>query len=166
MATRLKLIPILPKRKNLFDIPAGHAASQQALESLAQEARAEYEKTTATWEHKPVFIVRINQGNVSVTSNDKIYGFVDLGTKAHMIRGRSGNPLSFTVGGSAKTRPRVISSSRGSRGDTWVSTYEVRHPGTEPREFTVIIQERIQRKFAAKFKSVLAAYRTGEAPGL
>lgn len=163
---RLKLVPILLKRRNLYDIPAGHAAKEEALRQLAEEAKAEFEKTTETWENKPTFHVRHTAHQVVVTTNDRVFGYVDAGTRPHVISSRGGGPLHFTVGGSAKTRPRVISSTQGSRGDTWVSAHIVRHPGTESREFSVIIGERIQRKFAAKFRAVLAAYQTGEAPGL
>jgi len=166
MAVKFRIKAIGPKK--IFSVSAGQAAREKALSELADDALELFEKTTATWEHKPVFIKRVNIAgeNVSITSNDKIFGYVDLGTVAHVIRARNANTLAFTVGGSPKTRPRVLSSSRGSRGDVWVSKAEVHHPGTEAREFSVIIQERIQKKFVARFKEVLKEYESGEAPGL
>lgn len=164
---RLKLIPILPRRRNLYDIPAGHAAKEEALYELAEEAVQLLELSVATWEFEPVFHVRYTSNSATVFTRDKIFGYVNAGTRSHRIEARRGpGPLSFTVGGRSKTRPRVISSTLGSQGNIWVSTYTVEHPGIEAREFTVVVQERIQRKFPAKFRAVLAAYQTGEAPGL
>ena len=152
MAVKFRLKNNIPKK--LADTEKVKQAFEEAMEELSHEALSQFEKTTATWEHKPVFIVRVNRGNRSITTNSKIYGYIDTGTRAHPITPRGSWPLAFTVGGSAKTRPRVISSSPGKRGTVWVATRAVAHPGTEPREFSIIIQERIQKKFPGRFREI------------
>lgn len=156
MAVRIKIEPILPKKK-LFDVPAGQAAKEKALEALAQEALALFHKTTETWDEQPVFIVRVNNNNTSVTTNSKIYKYIDKGTSVRYAV--------MSPDFSPKTRVRVIASVGGRGGKVFV---DKRHPkpGIQAREFSVIIQERMQKKFSATFKNVIKAYVSGEAPGL
>lgn len=157
MPVKIKLTPILPKRKSLFDIPAGHAASEKALKQLGEEAKAQFEKTVETWSDKPDFNVKENSGSVQVTTNSKIYTYLDKGTSVRYA--------TMSPDFSPKTRARVIGSTSGRGGMIFVSRNHPK-PGIEAREFSVVIQARMQSKFKAKFKSVLAAYKTGEAVGL
>jgi hypothetical protein len=156
MSVRIRIEPILLKKK-LFDVPAGQAAKEQALGELAEEARELFQKTTATWETQPVFIVRINQNNTSVTTASKIYTYIDKGTRVRYA--------TMSPDFSPKTRSRVIGSTAGKGRMIFVSRNHPR-PGIQAREFSVIIQERMQKKFSAKFKRVIKTYISGEAPGL
>lgn len=157
MPVKIKLTPILPKRKSLFDIPAGHAASEKALKQLGEDSKALFEKTVETWTDKPEFKVTEKAGRVEVSTNNKIYFYLDKGTSVRYA--------TMSPDFQPKTRARVIGSNRGRGGMVFVSRNHPK-PGIEAREFSVIIQERMQSKFKAKFKSVLAAYKTGEAVGL
>ena len=164
MAVIFRLVPIGPKQ--LFNVPAGDAAKERALNELSAEAKALFEKTTATWKHKPRFTLRINLNNRSIATSDEIYTYVDKGTRAHMIRAKRARALSFRVGGSPKTKPSIIASYLGSEGKSWVSAVEVQHPGSRPRNFSKIIQARMQKRFVARFKKVVKTYLAGEAVGL
>lgn len=164
MTVKFRLQPIGPKR--LFNVPAGQAAKEQALTELAHEAKALFEKTTRTWKHKPVFVLRINQNDRTVSTRDKVFGYVDEGTPPHVIRAKKSAYLSFRPGGRAKTKPGVIASYLGAEGQGWARKQEVHHPGTRARDFSKIIQKRVQARFRNRFKQVLKAYRSGEAPGL
>lgn len=157
MSIRIKLIPILPARRTLFDIPAGHAASETALRQLGEETKAEFEKTVATWEDKPTFTVNRNMGNVTVGTSSRIYSYIDKGTSVRYA--------TMSPDFAPKTRSRVIGSTGGRGRMVFVSRNHPK-PGIQAREFSVVIREKMQDKFAAKFRAVLAAYKTGEAPGL
>src|SRR3990167_3646741 len=156
MAVKFRLKNNIPKK--LFDVPKGEQAREDAQDDLAIEALQLFEKTTATWEHKPSFELRLARAGWSISTRSKIYGYVDTGTRAHPITPRGPGPPVFTRGGAAQTRPRRLSSSPGKRGTVWVSARAVAHPGTEPREFSIIIQERIQKKLVPRFKRVLKEY--------
>lgn len=155
MATRIRIEPIIPKK--LFDVPAGQVAKEKALAELGEEAKALFEKTVETWDDKPEFTVKEYQNSVSVSTSSKVYSYIDKGTSVRYA--------TMIPGFSPKTRVRVIASARGSGGMVRVDRNHPK-PGIEAREFSVIIQERIQKKFLARFKSVIAAYVSGEAPGL
>ena len=165
MPILFRLEPIGNKR-TLFNVPAGDAAKEKALDELAREALALLEKPTRTWQHKTVFVLRVNQNNRSIATSDKIYTYVDKGTPAHTIRAKRARYLSFQPGGRPKTKPGIIASYLGADGKGWVRKEEVQHPGTAPRNFSRIIQARIQKRFAARFKQVLKTYTAGEAVGL
>jgi len=155
MATRIRIEPILPKK--LFNVPAGQAAKEQALSELAEEAKAMFEKTVETWDEQPDFTINENQNNVSIGTRSKIYGYIDRGTAVRYA--------TMTPDFAPKSRVRVIASARGKGGLAFVSRNHPK-PGIQAREFSVIIQERMQKKFASRFKSVIKSYVAGEAPGL
>lgn len=157
MPIKIKFVPILPRRRALFDIPAGHAAAEQALISLGEDAVKEFEKVTNTWNEKPAFVVRLRNMSVDVSTNDKKFYYLDRGTSVrYAVMSEDFSP---------KTRVGVLGSSRGRGGMIFVSR---RHPkpGIEARGWSVLVQEKIQAKFKTRFRDVIAAYKTGEAPGL
>jgi len=155
MTVRIRIVPIIPKK--LFDISAGHAAKEQALKELGEEAKALFEKTVETWSDKPSFRVNELQNSVTVTTGNRIYSYIDKGTSVrYAVMSEDFNP---------KTRSRVIGST-GGRGKMIFVSRNHPKPGIQAREFSVVIQERMQKKFAAKFKSVIKSYVAGEAPGV
>lgn len=158
MATRIKIEPILPRGKlKLFDMSAGRRAKEDALSELGDEAQALFEKTVETWDDKPEFTVKTLKNAVSVSTSSKIYSYIDKGTSVRYA--------TMTPDFSPKTRVRVIASARGRGG---VVRVDKRHPkpGIEAREFSVIIQERMQKKFPSRMQQAMKAYVAGEAPGL
>jgi len=147
MARLFSLKRIGPKM--LFQPKKVSQAVEDALDDLAVEAVTLFNKTTATWKNKPKFDVRIIKNGVTISASGKagkIFSYVDEGTRAHIIRARKAPLLRFKVGGRPKTRPRVITSTQGKAGTVWVGALKVHHPGNEPREFSVVIAERIGKK--------------------
>lgn len=157
MPIKIKFTPILPRRRALFDIPAGHAAVEDALLSLADDAVKEFDKVTNTWNEKAVFVVRPRSMSVDVVTTDKKFIYLDRGTSVrYAVMSEDFSP---------KTRVGVLGSSRGRGGMIFVSR---RHPkpGIEARGWSALVQAKIQAKFKTRFRDVIAAYKTGEAPGL
>lgn len=105
--------------------------------------------TTRTWQRKPQFDVAVLQSGtdyvVVAGTDDDIYGYVDTGTRPHIIRPRRSRYLRFQVGGRPKTRPGVIHSYPGAPGTDWRSAYFVLHPGAGARRFTATIARRRQK---------------------
>ena len=123
---------------------------------VGTQIKADFEKTTATWDHKVVFEEQISLSGgpqVEVYTTDKIYGYVDRGTRPHIIRPVKAKALRFQSGYKAKTMPGVIGSQGGgSFGDT-VFSKGVQHPGNAPRNFS----KEIEKAWTPKFKRAMEA---------
>ena len=138
-----------------------------AIRELGLEAQMLFEKTTATWTHQPTFTNQRTRQGYTVGTDDRIYGFVDRGTRAHEIRPRrAGGILRFTGPYHAKTKPNVIASYGGGRGRVAVWARRVMHPGTEPRNFSKIIRERVQSQAPNKLRAALRAVTASEGFGI
>ncbi len=142
---------------NPFDDKAHRRAVKVALDTAAQGVLADFAQTTATWSGKPGFEV-VDNGEFErvIGTDDENYARVDEGTRPHVIVAH-GKALAFAPGGSAKTRPRVIGSSGGSKGGGVVFTQRVNHPGTEGRQFANTIGEKWEPLLAAEVEQQLGS---------
>lgn len=160
---------------------------RKAAEKMAPAIKADFEKTTRTWEHEVEFTTEVNIGRaaggyiagkagittgaeISVTTDDDIYRYVDEGTKPHIIRPRrrrgprkAAHTLAFQMGGRPKTTPNVIGSTSGRKGNKWAFAKEVHHPGTKARNFSQVIHRKWQPRFRTEMQAALnrAAKRSG-----
>lgn len=159
--------PAKPFQSSIFRAELKTAAAQ-----MENKILADFEKTTATWEHDVKFKASVAAGaaaggiGVEVATKDKVYGYVDEGTKPHIIRPKKRNKrglLSFQTGGHAKTRPKVIGSTAGRKGNKQVFAKEVHHPGTKARQFTKTISKKWQPEFRRQMDAAMrrAAKRSG-----
>lgn len=117
-------------------------AAELGLEDAAKEALKDFEATTATWEHKPAFTMKKFGDGYEIGTRDEIYGYVDLGTRPHIIRPRRAKRLRFSPGSRAKTSPGRIGSSSGKGGSGAVFAKQVNHPGNKPRGFSKLIKRK------------------------
>lgn len=137
------------------------AALNKAADDSANDILLDFELTTATWNHQPKFekLVQVGPDEIAVLvgTDDEIYGYVDKGTKPHIIAPKKpGGVLAFPSGYTAKTRPNVASSSNGgSGGDTVFAAY-VLHPGTEARNFDKVIQKDWEKKFKRRMEQAMS----------
>jgi hypothetical protein len=119
-------------------------AIETALGIVAVTAVQEFQQTTRSWRHKPTFrIAKDGDDRVTVGTDDEVYGYVDQGTRPHVIRPRRGRFLRFQAGARAKTTPGSLSSGGGGGG---VTTFRrgVNHPGTKARGFSELIARRAE----------------------
>lgn len=125
-----------------------------ALRAEGRDVKKEYEKTTKTWRRKPNFEILVDvtakDASVLVGTDDKIYGYVDFGTRPHLIRARNAPRLAFQTGFDPKTRPGVIGSGPGRRFGPTVHPVAVMHPGGKARKFSETIQKRRRKKFTRR----------------
>lgn len=140
---------------NPFDDKAHRRAIKADLDTEAALVLLDFEKTTAMWGSEPSFTVE-SDGEFSrvIGTDDENYQRIDEGTRPHVIVAH-GKALAFASGGSAKTRPRVIGSSGGSKGSGVVFTKRVNHPGTEGRAFAETIAEKAEVDLAAQMQIAL-----------
>jgi hypothetical protein len=141
-----KLKPIKPKG-NAINFAAIERAVKGGMDEAKDAALEDYEACTADWEHQVDFIaIQVKDGWI-VGTEDEIFQFVDEGTDPHQIAPKPGKTLRFYAGGAPKTRPHIIGSGPGKRGDRLVHTRKpVQHPGTEAREFTQEIHKKWDRE--------------------
>jgi hypothetical protein len=139
----IKLKPIRPAPDALSPRKYERAI-ETAMGIVAVTAVQEFQQTTRSWRHKPDFrIAKDGDDRVTVGTDDEIYGYVDQGTRPHVIRPRRGRFLRFQAGARAKTTPGSLSSGGGGGG---VTTFRrgVNHPGTKARGFSELIARRAE----------------------
>lgn len=138
-----------------------------AMRKEATQIKADFRETTATWEHKPEFVEEVSltgPGPVMlVGTDDEIYGYVDEGTKPHIIMARNAKVLAFNEGYSAKTKPGFVGSYPGGSYGAKVFRPFVNHPGTEARRFSNLIAKRWEPKFKRAMEDAMgrAAKKSG-----
>lgn len=148
----ITLTPIKPKATRQ-KFQAVEAAVKAAFQQGAKELLEDFAKTYQTWEHKPRPRVRIGRTDVEVRIDDAIWGYVDKGTRPHVIRARRAAALAFASGYSAKTRPGSIIAGQGGPSGGAVFAQEVNHPGTKARGFS----RRLRAKWKEKWPKLVQA---------
>jgi hypothetical protein len=139
MKTDLQVV--LPRRL-VLDGRAFDRAINNGLQASAEAAREDFRVTTQTWKTDVRFRIVKGRFARTVATSNKIYGYVNDGTRPHIIRPRRARALRFRTPYRAKTRVGKISSRRGGYGDTVVYTRIVQHPGTKARGFAKAIQQK------------------------
>lgn len=155
-----KLQAITPKG-SIVNSRAVRQAFVGVLTDVGRETADDYRKTTKTWKRKPRFTVSKPTSAAGVISivvgtDNKIFEYIDLGTRPHLILPRNGKMLSFKGGYRAKTQPGVIGSSAGGSFGNQRFARAVYHPGFPARRFTEIISKRNQAKIAPRLQKELA----------
>ena len=124
-------------------------AMTAAGKEIGKEVKRDFQKPTRTWRHKVGFEVLTN-----VTSNgieilagtdDKIFGWLEHGTRPHWIRPKRAKALRFMSGFHPKTTPGHLGSGQGGSYGDIVFSRGVRHPGTKPRRWLPIIARRAEK---------------------
>ena len=145
----IKMAPIKPNAKKIqFTRFAG--AAKLGMRDAAEAAQVDFEKTTATWQHKPDWIIKEQQDGFLVGTDDDVWNMLDKGTRAHRIIARRAKRLRFAGGFTPKTRPGFVGSQAGGVNGGPVFVQSVQHPGTTARGWAKLI--------AAKYKVQLSRY--------
>jgi len=154
----LRLEAIAPK-----NLPTGHEYAQvieKSVQKTGNLIQRDLQATTRTWKHKPGFTVSVisSGGEYSVVAgtDDKIYGFVDAGTKPHIIKAKRSKYLRFAGGYRAKTRVGIIGSQEGGPFGADTFRKSVHHPGFPGRKFIITIQKRRQKTIEQETSQAVA----------
>jgi hypothetical protein len=150
----ITLKPITPKTMAAKFKSAPDAVAK-GMRGAAEGVKKDFESSTATWQHKPIFTIEPHGSDFVVGTTDEIYGYVDAGTRPHVIVARRARVLRFAPGGSPKTTPGRVTASGGSKGSGAVFVKRVNHPGTKARLFTKQIAERWRRGTAPFIRQAL-----------
>ena len=99
-------------KPKLFDNRIFHEAFVDAAEKVMQDAAKSFTDATKDWKHKPTFVgtAKITNKNVAIIiqTDDKIFKFVDEGTKAHIIKPIAPNKVLHWVDKSGEDRFATI----------------------------------------------------------
>lgn len=145
----IKISPIKPSAKAInFNRFAD--AAKLGMQDAAEAAKADMEKTTATWRTEVEFTIKEQRGGYLVGTDNLIWKFGDKGTRAHRIIARRAKRLRFAGGFRAKTRPGFVGSQAGGSTGGPVFAQSVQHPGTVARGWSKLI--------AAKYKAQLSRF--------
>jgi hypothetical protein len=128
---------------------------EQGLDDTAVEVKEDLDATTASWKHSVAFVTKKQRMQRTISTRDKIYGFVEKGTPAHDIVARAGRVLRFGLNPLAKTKPGVIGSGPGRAGSPFMFRQRVRHPGNEPRRFVPAIVKKRRTRLAENIQARL-----------
>lgn len=119
---------------------------------IAKNIETDYIKTTKKWKKRPIWIRSVkHKGNeiiIYVGTDNKIYGYIDEGTKKHIIRPKKAEFLRFrgsSYGG--RGRPRA---------SDFVYTKLVKHPGFKGYKHSKRIAKKWQPLIVARLD---AAYK-------
>lgn len=117
------------------------------LDRTAERTISKFQAVVRKWKHKPKFLKKRGKSTtglrqlIELGGSDediRVFIYVDKGTPPHKIEPKEGGVLAFNVGYSAKTSP-VANSNAGTgvaTGEKVVTQKQVKHPGTEAREFS------------------------------
>lgn len=160
----MKLIPITPP-KEIFALAAVARAIKTTLQDAARDAKADLQKTTATWQHDVDFTIAPIPDGLKVDTADPIWRMVDQGTKPHTIPAivpKNKKAITVLGPGRPKTAVRVVGSSGGSRGPVVAvvkRTKPIQHPGSKAREFSQVVQaeyaDELPRRMQAAIEAVV-----------
>lgn len=146
---------ITPKNK-IFDLDKFDREAAKSLNDIIKKAEREFDKTVATWNRKPDFkkeLARPSNLTAMVYTDNEIYGYVVRGTRAHVITPKAAPALRFQPNFTSKTIPRKITSRRGGRSGRMVSAKIVRHPGTQARDFDIVIADMLQPELVKEVRN-------------
>lgn len=127
--------------------------------SIAADMMLDLMVATATWKHnvkfKRIVDAKTDIVTIVVGSDDKIWGFVNQGTKEHIVLPRNKPMLWFRNTYTAKTIPGVLTSKPGGASGIWVSSKGTIPKGIKPRKFDEALQKRWKTKFPKRIEAVV-----------
>lgn len=124
---------------------AAREAAIEAVDFAADDLQDDFENVSERWEHRVKFTQDWSESPHSYEviirptgENKKIFGYVDQGTKPHLIQPL--NPamkLKFRTGYSPRTAYRGQTNvGTGQAYGGWISKAQVQHPGSKGRDFS------------------------------
>jgi hypothetical protein len=131
--------------------------AQQTLEQHAKVVKKEFEAIVKDWsdENRPSFTTEIHKSDRELRiivrpykrrKSSKIFGYVDKGTKPHVIKAKSSNKsgrLAFNLYSQPITQPvaQYGLNPKGPKGPL-VRPQQVNHPGSKARLFSETVQKK------------------------
>lgn len=139
--------------------------ADSALKQTGQDIRKDFNSITNSWDHPvDVFVETDTRGGsfeLLAGTDDKIFNWLEHGTRPHYIFPRRAKALRFLSGFRAKTAPgRMRSGQGGSFGNVLFRAW-VKHPGIKPRNWMPKIAERAEKQMKHYFDRELRRWASG-----
>lgn len=144
-----------PIKPGKFVADAFENAFGDMMEELRDDVLADYESTTATWEHDVPFDDEADARHMKVDTADEIFGFVDRGTDPHVIRPVAADRLAFAADYTRKSQPGFIGSNPGGPSGETVFAQEVQHPGTVGTGIEQTIADKYEDELPGRAKAAM-----------
>lgn len=142
------------KPTQMVDLKRLAAALEDGLDQAAQPVYADLQKPAASWKTRVAFVIKRLANGREISTDNKIYGYVNNGTRAHTIRAKKGRYLAFGAS-SPKTSPNSLSAGAGSRGLADIFRQQVQHPGTDARNFDKVAAKNAETAFPATMRRAI-----------
>lgn len=129
--------------------------------AMLNTIKHDFERTTNGWRTDVKFTIQkaktsANGITGSAGTDNKIYGYVNDGTRPHIIRPKRAKALRFRSGYRPKTRFRTLISVSGAGAyGPYAYAQVVHHPGTKPREFDYTIADMRQHDYEKACRAVI-----------
>ena len=145
---------------NKFKDKAITEALEKEAQAIANDIVLEFTLATATWKHQPKYekIVQVGPSSIEILvgTDDEIFGYVDKGTRPHMIYPVKAKALAFPSIFVPKSTPGALVSGAGFSGGATVFAGAVHHPGTKPRNITKQIHRMFSQKTRRRMEKALS----------
>lgn len=162
MAKFLTIKAVVPKARALkaFDSRIVARTIDIAFRDGAEKVQEDFGKTVETWDTAVVFLISrpdLDTAEIKVAPGHpaQIYGYVDQGTKPHLIRARNVPRLRIPSFFTPKTIPGKLQSGEGGHSDSATFRREVHHPGIKARKFTKTIVKKWKKSWPKLFAKYL-----------
>lgn len=156
----LEAIPL--DRSKLFSISKLEAEVRTATYKVRNDMIADLRRVVATWNTAVAFRSRIefSRGDLVlyVFTDNKIFKFVNDGTKSHVIVPRRARALRVKFGFTPKTRYKDLNSSAGGYQGPFVLRKFVSHPGTAARDFTGALADKYRIRYHTIMTKALRSF--------
>lgn len=162
------LINFTAKLPKPFNQSAFNQAFGNSLERIVKGVKADFDKTTNSWSHKPDWTQETKVGpsivSFKVVTTDQRYTWVNSGTatgrggSSYVIRPRTAKALAYRENFKAKTTPGVLSSGGGGRTGAYVVRPFTIHPGMKARKFDIAVKKVWEPKFIAEMTAALSRF--------
>lgn len=138
-------------------LPDLHPVIDAVTDKELKDTQREFEKTTKTFKMSVVFKIKRFANGGEVTTNNVIYGYLDGGTKPHVIAPVRAKTLRFnSVGFISKTRPDTLNVRAGRKASPPTRyPLKVHHPGMKARNYSKIIAKRSEDRYARNMQKAI-----------
>lgn len=145
--TTVRIKPIIPS----LNVPDFQKIAKTELRREVVAVKRELALPTKRWKHTVTFYERPASGaqssGVDVGTENKIYGYVDRGTKPHLIKPKKAKKLRFNSKFRPKTKVGSLNSGAGASAPPVAFATVVHHPGSKARGFTKQVLQRSRKRF-------------------
>lgn len=160
-----------PRRKAALDQRTMLDEAQRTVSSFMRDTvKPAFEDVVSDWDTHVNFAIKVKVTQAAIRAEivptgkgKRVFGYVDKGTPAHIIRAkgarrrRGGSSLlAFQTGYESRTLPVAVAHAGSGRAfGQWAFAKEVHHPGTKARLFSETIHKKTEPEFRRTVENLM-----------